>query len=153
MNMEKIEEKIERLKKKGVVLTLQRLFVLETLGKNVHATAEDIYQRFVKKYPTVSRATIYSCLDVLKQAGEIQELTIRKEMSCFDFEPHPHHHFLCRKCGKIFDVEISCPVARKGRVEGHRIDDVQAYFYGTCRGCIAREKKANKSVSTKRRKR
>lgn len=151
--MENVEQKIERLKKRGVVLTLQRLVVLETLGKNVHATAEEIYEKLVKKYPTISRATIYSCLDALKHAGEIQELTIRKEMSYFDFVPHPHHHFLCRKCGKIFDVEISCPIARKGKIGGHRIDDVQAYFYGMCRECIKRGIARNKQVSIKRRKR
>ncbi len=142
--MEKLEDKIERLKKKGVVLTLQRLAVLKILKDKVHATAEDIYQKLEKKYPTISRATIYSCLDALKQAGEIQEFTIRKEMSHFDFDSHPHHHFLCRKCGKIFNVEISCPIAKKGDVDGHQVEEVQAYFYGICSGCLKNRKKGGK---------
>ena len=153
MDISNIEEKIARLKGKGVVLTLQRLAVLEVLGKEIHATAEEIFQKLVRKYPTISRATIYSSLDALKQAGEIQELTIRRETSCFDFYPHNHHHFLCRKCGKIFDVQITCPIARRGKVEGHRVDETQAYFYGICRGCRGDGKARNRTIPGKRRKR
>jgi len=138
--MDEMNEKIERLKEKGVVLTLQRLAVLDILSKSVHATVEDIYHRLLKKYPTISRATVYSSLEALKQAGEIQELTIKKEMSSFDFQSHNHHHFLCRKCGRLFDVEIRCPVSRKGKVKGHKVEEVQAYFYGTCRECQKRKR-------------
>lgn len=142
IDMESVEKKIERLRRRGVVLTLQRLAVLKILGKEIHATAEDIYHKLAKKYPTISRATVYSSLDALKHAGEIQELTIKKEMSYFDFNPHNHHHFLCRTCGRIFDVEISCPISRKGRIHGHKVEEVQAYFYGTCRECRQGKKRS-----------
>lgn len=145
--MDTFEDKVERLKRRGVVLTLQRLAVLKELAKDIHATAEDIYRRLVKRYPTISRATIYSSLDALKQSGEIQELTIRRETNSYDFDPTNHHHFLCRKCGKIYDVEIKCPVAEKERVKGHRVDDVQAYFYGVCRSCIDKAKGCKKARS------
>ena len=142
--MDTLEDKVARLKKRGVVLTLQRLAVLEELSKDMHATAEGIYRKLAKRYPTISRATIYSSLDALKQSGEIQELTIRRDTNSYDFDPTNHHHFLCRECGRIYDVEIKCPVAEKERVKGHRVDDVQAYFYGVCRSCIGRRKKARK---------
>jgi Fe2+ or Zn2+ uptake regulation protein len=147
--MEKTEDKIKRLKEGGVVLTLQRLAVLEALAEKMHATAEEIYLELAEKYPTISRATIYSCLDTLKQAGVTQELTIRKEMSYYDFDPCSHHHLLCRECGRIFDVEISCPIAEKEEVKGHRVDEVQAYFYGVCREC-RRGRKAKEKPRTVR---
>ncbi len=148
--MDTFEDKVERLKRRGVVLTLQRLAVLKELAKDMHATAEDIYRELVKRYPTISRATIYSSLDALKQSGEIQELTIRRDTNSYDFDPSNHHHFLCRDCGKIYDVEIKCPVAEKERVKGHRVDDVQAYFYGVCRSCIEKGKGRKRSRSSGR---
>jgi len=135
MNDRQMREKIGNLRDKGIVLTLQRLAVLEMLSGSVHATAEEVYESVREKYPTISRGTVYSCLDTLKRAGEIQELTIRKEKGCFDFYPHNHHHFLCRNCGRIFNVEVTCPIAEKGEIKGHRVDEFQAYFYGVCREC------------------
>jgi len=134
--------KIEKLKRKGVVITIQRLAVLEFLESNTHhPTVEEIYRNLKKKYPTLSQATIYTSLQVLRKAGEIQELSILKEKTCFDPNPKPHHHFYCQECKKIFDIEISCPVAEKGWIDGHKVKEVQAYFYGICGHCLKKRKK------------
>jgi len=109
-----MDKKIERLKKKGIVITLQRLAILEFLeGNTTHPTVEDIYKNLKKKYWTISQATIYTALQAFKKAGEIQELSIRKDRICFDPNPKPHSHFYCQECKKVFDIEISCPVAEK----------------------------------------
>jgi len=132
-----VKEKIERLKRKGVVPTLQRLAILEFLENNDgHPTVEEIYKGLKERYPTLSQATVYSTLEVLKNLGEIQELSIRKEKTCFDPNPKPHHHFYCQNCEEIFDVAISCPVAEKQWVDGHKVTEVQAYFYGICSYCL-----------------
>ncbi len=137
-----MERIIERLKKKGVVLTPQRLAVVDFLeGNTTHPTADEIYGKLRKRYPTISQATVYTSLEVLKQAGEIQELTIRREKVCFDPNPKPHHHFFCRECQRVLDVEIGCPVAQKGWIEKHKVEEVQAYFYGVCSGCLKKERK------------
>ena len=136
-----MKEKIERLKRKGVVPTLQRLAILEFLeNNNDHPTVEEIYKSLKEGYPTLSQATVYSSLQILKKMGEIQELSIRKEKTCFDPNPKPHHHFYCRECEKIFDVAISCPVAEKQWVDEHKVTEVQAYFYGICSYCLANKK-------------
>jgi len=127
--------KIERLKRRGVVLTIQRLAVLEFLhNTSSHPTAEAIHRELRKTYPTLSLATVYNTLEILKQAGEIQELNIGKKKH-FDPIPEPHHHFYCRVCERILDVEISCPIAQKGCVDNHKIERVQAIFYGVCAEC------------------
>jgi len=132
-----MEEKLNRLRKQGIVLTLQRIAVLEFLeGKTTHPTVEEIYDNLKKKYPTVSPATVYNSLEVLKQAGEIQSLTIRKDKVCFDPDPRPHHHFFCKKCKGVIDVGINCPVLKRGHLDGHKIEEMQAYFYGICSNCM-----------------
>ncbi|MCD5401034.1 transcriptional repressor [candidate division NPL-UPA2 bacterium] len=137
--MEKI---IDRLKKKGVVLTPQRLAVADFLrGNTVHPTVDEVYHQLKIRYPTISQATVYASLEVLKQAGEIQELTIRREKACFDPNPKPHHHFFCRECKRVLNIEISCPVAQRGHIDGHRVKEVQAYFYGVCANCLKKKRR------------
>ena len=106
-------------------------------GDRSHPTVDEIYGRLKKKYPTISLATVYSSLESLKEAGEIQELSIRKEKTCFDPEPSPHHHFFCRKCSKVMDIEIdiNCPMHRKVESSGYIIEEAKAYFYGICSRC------------------
>jgi len=138
---------IERLKLKGIALTPQRMAIAEYLSKSKnHPTADEIHRVIRKRYPTMSLATVYSTLDLLKQLGEIQELSIRKRgKACFGPNPNIHHHFLCRKCGKIlgmeFDYPRSCPILEKETINGCKIEEVQAYLYGICAECMAKQGK------------
>ncbi|MEK7814270.1 MAG: Fur family transcriptional regulator [Candidatus Desantisbacteria bacterium] len=135
--MKDLQEKIERLKKKGVVLTIQRLAVLELLENAcTHPTVDDIYKALKEKYPTISQATVYSTLELLRDAGEIQELSIHRDKACFDPNPKMHHHFFCRQCEKIIDIDIECPVSKQGEFNGNKVEEVQAYLYGVCVDCL-----------------
>jgi Fur family peroxide stress response transcriptional regulator len=130
------DETIKRLREKGIAPTIQRLVVIEYLKKSTtHPTVEEIYEALKGDYPTFSRATVYNTLQVLKKAGLIQELTIEKEKAHYDLRAEPHHHFHCRQCRRIYDVDVDCPVIKGGYVDGHRIEMVQAYFYGLCAVC------------------
>ncbi len=136
---------LERLRKKGVTMTPQRMAVLEFLSKTeIHPTADDIHKYIQARYPTISLATVYSTLQLLKELGEIQELSIRKRgKACFDPNPDIHHHLLCRKCGRILSIEFeyprSCPIIARDIINGCKIEEVQAYLYGVCSECMERE--------------
>lgn len=132
-----MKQMIERLKQRGVTLTPQRMAVIEFLIKSSnHPCVDTIYQAIKKKYPSISPATVYSTLQLLKEMGEIQELHIRGDRACFDPNPEPHHHFLCRICKRIIDIEIECPIYGVKQVEGHKVEEIQAYFYGVCSECL-----------------
>lgn len=134
-----VDEKIKMLKKKGVVLTIQRLAVLRALeGQASHPTAEEIHRALRAQYPTLSLATVYNALETLKQAGLVHELVVGKEKR-FDALASLHHHFYCRMCGRIYDVPVQCPVANKGWIEGHRVENSQAVFSGVCATCLCAE--------------
>jgi Fur family transcriptional regulator, peroxide stress response regulator len=137
---------IERLKNKGVTLTPQRMAVAEFLNKrNDHPTADEIHKGIQKRYPSMSIATIYSTLELFKGLGEIQELSIRKRgKACFDPNPNIHHHLLCRKCGKIVDINFdhpsNCPIIAKENINGCKVEEVQAYLYGICSECLEKDR-------------
>lgn len=126
-------------------MTPQRMAVVEFLSKTeIHPTADDIHKDIQARYPTISLATVYSTLQLLKELGEIQELSIRKRgKACFDPNPDIHHHLLCRKCGRILSIEFeyprSCPIIARDIINGCKIEEVQAYLYGVCSECMERE--------------
>jgi Fur family ferric uptake transcriptional regulator len=58
-----------------------------------------------------------------------------------------HHHFLCRVCGEVFELEkclarIKTMAPPRFRVEGHEI-----ILYGSCEVCLRKKRRARKSVA------
>ena len=133
-----MNELIKKLRDKGVVLTHQRLAVLRFLRDHPesHPPAAEIYRHLRRHYPTLSLATVYSTLDLLRNVGHIRELSIRGHPSCYDMADASHHHLLCRRCGRIVDVDIPCPSLDEGALQGHRVEEIELYLYGTCRNCL-----------------
>ena len=133
-----VEEKKAKLKEKGILLTIQRSAVLEFLHDNTgHPTAEEIYLSLRGMYPALSRATIYNTLDLLKKYGLIEEITIDRNRAHYDYITEPHHHFLCSRCARIYDVALEkVPYAREAWVDGHKTEAVRLYITGTCSACL-----------------
>ncbi len=132
-----MQESIKRLKEKGIRITPQRLAVFNFLKKqNRHLTAEEIFQGIKKNFLGLSLATVYSILELFKKERLIQEIRIDFYKSCFEVKTGFHHHFFCKKCGKILDLEIKpCKHLKEKEVEGNIIEEFQGYFYGICKDC------------------
>ncbi len=35
-------------------------------------------------------------------------MTIDERNTCYDADTTPHAHFLCKRCGKIYDLDVQC---------------------------------------------
>ena len=136
-----MQKAIDILKGKNIKLTHQRVEVYKFFKDGCgHLSAEEIYEKVKTKIPTISLATVYTILDLFKQKGLIAELKIRSDKSCFDARIDSHHHFLCRKCENIFDIDIPlCSTLENKEVNGHHIESARGYFYGTCKNCLGGE--------------
>lgn len=135
-----LREIAQRMRRRGITPTVQRMLVLEALqGRTDHPSADQIYEEVRRRLPSISRTTVYNALQLFRELGEIQELSVIKERAHYDPNPTPHHHFFCRRCRRLLDVEVACPIAKSGWVEGNRIEEVQACFYGVCAECLRRE--------------
>ncbi len=130
------------LKEKGLKPTYQRLKVLEYLDKheNSHPTVEMIYEALARKIPTMSMTTVYNTLSAFLEKGLVAEVTITGTEVRYDFVSTPHHHFFCKKCGNIIDINIKCPIAEKKQTHGHKVEEVHGYFKGLCKDCLKSEK-------------
>jgi len=128
---------MSKYKELRMKLTPQRLTILSYLdGNREHPTAEDIYRKVSRKFPTMSLATVYNTLERLKQQGVLTEITIDPDKRHFDSNPEKHHHLICSKCKRIADIQIEFNLAvPKEAMQGFEITGNHVEFYGICPDC------------------
>lgn len=122
---------------RGFKMTPQRRAIVDYLqSADHHPTADEILQAVNRKFPMTSRATVYNTLNWLKEEGMVREVfeggTVR-----FDPNTGHHHHFVCRKCGKVEDVDGALIGEMKIRpLPGHqKIEFFEVTIRGLCADC------------------
>ena len=135
----------DRLVNSGLRPSTQRLAIMSfLLTHRTHPTVDDVYQGVVKDVPTLSRTTVYNTLRLFSEHHAAQMLTIDDHRVCYDGDIHPHVHFFCRECGRVFDLmDEKAPKFKKKVVDGNVIDEAQLYYKGVCKDCLAKEAKVS----------
>ena len=130
---------IEALRSKGYKATPQRIAICRiVLNSRAHPSAQQVYNEVKKIHPTVSLATVYKTLEVLRDLDLVQEINFPKGQARFDSYMNPHINLICSKCGTITDLdditveEITRKVAAatKFKPTGQSMD-----VYGICQKC------------------
>ena len=122
----------------GVKPSMQRIAVMNYLMTHrTHPTVEDIYHDVVKEIPTLSKATVYNTLRLLVKQGAALQITINEQCTCYDGDVTPHAHFLCRNCGKVYDLPLQWQdIAEMAEIPANfKVDDAALYFRGLCSKC------------------
>ncbi len=139
-----LEKYVTILKQNQLKITHQRLEIMKYLDENrTHPTADRIYTDLKENNPSLSKTTVYNSLDALQEHNIIQSITISCSELRYDFNIFMHHHFLCKKCGRIIDIELVCPNIKKTLEDGHKVEEVHGYFKGICKNCIKKGEKKN----------
>lgn len=129
---------LSHLSKHGIKPSMQRIAVMEyLLSHKTHPTADEIYSSLHPSMPTLSKTTVYNTLKVLTDKGAVNQLTIDERNVCFDAFTEPHAHFLCTRCGKVYDVALTDQdLAHHAFLPtGFRMEQTQLYFRGCCEKC------------------
>ena len=126
--------------RRGLRLTPQRDVLHRVLsGASGHQTADELVQGVREVLPTVSHATVYRNLQELVREGLIRTLDRAGAAAQFEVNPDEHHHFVCRKCGQVWDVYLSSVDVRVNRrrtaIEGFQIDRREVQLHGLCANC------------------
>lgn len=125
-------------------MTRQRMAILDVLRSTTsHPTADWVYAQVRGSLPKISLGTVYRNLNLLREAGEIQELTYGSSFSRFDGNPKEHPHFHCTSCHRVFDIEsnVEAELAKKAEmVSGFRVDRTRVEFEGVCADCLSNQK-------------
>ncbi|RPI74631.1 MAG: transcriptional repressor [Desulfobacteraceae bacterium] len=128
------------LKKSGLKLTPQRLEIFNEVAKSgTHPDAETVYRAVRERMPSVSLDTVYRTLWLLSDMGLIAALGPAREKARFDSNTEPHHHFICRQCGKILDFYSPdldrLPVPEAAQTLGQS-EKINVEIRGLCRACL-----------------
>lgn len=132
---------IQKLKENGHKITPQRLAIIKILAESAdHPSVENIHGRIKTEFPTMSLATVYRNILLIKALGEVLELGFPDGSNRYDGKrPHPHPHVICIECKKIVDPDLDSldemkkEVASETRFKilSHRLD-----FFGICNDCL-----------------
>jgi Fur family ferric uptake transcriptional regulator len=103
-------------------------------------TAGEIHTRLTRARARVALSTVYRTLEHLRGKGEVTERAdAGGEASYMYCEPlRHHHHAICRKCGKVEDVDCTAIdgfVRSLRKLHGFTLDDHAMEFFGRCKQC------------------
>ena|SRR3989344_7690053 len=118
--------------------TMQRKIILEELMKvKTHPNANEVYGLVKRKIPSISFATVYRNLKLLRDAGKIIELDGGR-FRRYDGNPENHYHFSCTKCNKMFDIKenVDSKIDKKiSRLTAFKVFYHNTVFFGLCKRC------------------
>lgn len=125
-------------KRKRMKYSRQREKILNKLIEyRVHPSAEQLYWKLVEDGEKIGLATVYRNLNYLAEAGVIKRFQTFEKHERFDGTITPHHHFRCKKCGKIFDLppEIADQVVKNIDDKGFKTVNYEVMAEGLCADC------------------
>lgn len=123
----------DRLRHAGLRATQPRMTVLAWLDTNPgHHPAETLVDR-----TGLSKATVYHVLGQLCAAGLALTAESGAGRLLYETATDPHHHFVCRVCGRTID--IPCIPGRSPCVTvdmpGATVEHADIILRGVCAGC------------------
>jgi Fe2+ or Zn2+ uptake regulation protein len=127
--------------------THQREEILAFLrSKRAHFNAVEIYDAVRSEIPNISLGTVYRNLGKLVEDGEIITVETDNRSIYYDGYAAPHTHFVCKKCGMIYDFEEEEQNFRSIKDQGFVIEKHRTVLYGECADCKQKKIKKFKSV-------
>jgi len=99
--------------------------------------------------PEASLATVYRNLKSLLEDGSLRSVSLPGENPRYEPAGHGHHHhFQCRQCDRVFDVD-ACPGNLASLAPpGFTVEDHELTLYGVCSDCKPRRTTRTRATPT-----
>ena len=134
------EDPSDLLRQHGLQVTAQRLAVLRAVSDSPHGTADDIAEVVRSDIGTISRQAVYDALAILADRNLIRRIQPAGSPARFeDRVGDNHHHFICRGCGRVVDVDCAIgvtPCLTAAESAGYEIDEAEVVYWGRCPKCL-----------------
>ncbi len=128
---------ITLLKDKNLKVTPQRLSIVEELYLNGHMNIDQIYKSLLKKFPSVSLATIYKNINSMLEICFLNEVKIPNKKNVYELTKAKHSHIVCTQCDHIMDINLDlselCTEAKS--ISKYDIKESSIIFNGICPDC------------------
>jgi Fe2+ or Zn2+ uptake regulation protein len=102
-------------------------------------TAEDVR----REIPSLSFATVYATLELFEELGLVQRVGTLEGAAVYDSRTEPHHHAMCRRCGKVVDIDggrVSERARQAAADAGFQVERAEVQLVGLCADCAALER-------------
>jgi len=135
----RFDELIAALRESDFRLTPQRVELVRLIAASEgHPSAAQLYAAIKGQFPTMSQATVYKTLALLKDLGQVLEIDLRADSHYDGNHPQPHSHLICIKCSKIIDGDYALDqksLRKLEEVSGFTILRPQISLFGVCPDC------------------
>ena len=120
------------LRDHGINPSAQRVAVAQyVLHTDQHPSADEVWTRVKKRFPHVSRATVYNTLNLFVEKGLLRPFVLTEGRVVFDPKTDDHHHFVDEDSGQIHDVPWDAvKVANVPKLDGFEIHEYQVVMRG-----------------------
>jgi len=127
------------MRERGFRVTPQRQLILDAIcDSDGHTTPEAVFERVHATTPALNRATIYRNLDFLCEMRLVVAVRIGDQTYYEIAGKTPHHHLICRTCGKMEQIShatVKPFFARIEREHDFTIDMDHVGLFGLCAKC------------------
>lgn len=119
--------------------TRQRDTIIEVIREaEGPLTVPELLERAQQTLPGLGIATVYRTVKLLSEAGQLQAVILPSGETRYESaELGHHHHFHCRVCETVYDMEtclVRVPESRKVD-RGFVVESHELTCYGVCGNC------------------
>jgi Fur family iron response transcriptional regulator len=120
------------LREHGINPSAQRVAVARyVLHTGEHPSADEVLTRVRKRFPHISRATVYNTLNLFVEVGLLRQFVLSGGRVVFDPRTEDHHHFIDDATGEIQDVPWDAiKVSNVARLKGLDVREYQVVMRG-----------------------
>lgn len=145
---------MEKLRSAGLRVTSPRLAVLAAVHDGGHLDADAVTVIARQHLGSLSRQAVYDNLHALLEAGLVRRIEPANAPALYEARVGDnHHHLICRKCGRVEDVD--CVIGHRLCLEpsathGFLVEEAEVTFWGICPACqrtLSSDKTGNNTIS------
>lgn len=129
----------ERLASRSLRVTRPRVAVLTWLAEHPHSTAEQVSRGTTGMGVRISTQGLYDVLSACCDVGLVRRIEPAGSPARYETRTGDnHHHLVCRRCGRIEDVDCAsddAPCLEPVDRGGFAVDDAEVVFWGVCPAC------------------
>jgi|CZKU01.1.fsa_nt_gi Fe2+ or Zn2+ uptake regulation protein len=100
------------------------------LTTDEHPSAEQVLTRVTKRWPYLSRATVYNTLNLFVREGLLRQLVLAEGNVVFDPKLERHHHFIDDATGRIEDVHWDAVKVGDAQLDGYSVREYMVVLRG-----------------------
>lgn len=117
--------------------TRQRQAICRVFEENLNPLSVTEILNLGRRYlRSLSPATVYRAVREMVQEGELAVVELPGCPPHYELAgKHHHHHFVCRQCGRVLELEGCLRGWDRLAPRGCRVEEHELILYGSCPDC------------------